>query len=67
MRPRQRTPHATTHSAGNANQHDPDGYAIVHHAFAAAGDYVVTVTRSDTDAMPATAHLWVRVRDTIGG
>jgi murein DD-endopeptidase MepM/ murein hydrolase activator NlpD len=55
------TPPVTVKSDGNANQLDPNGFAITEHRFAKAGDYIVRVRRSNARGFTATAHLWVRV------
>ena len=48
-------------SDGNADQHNPAGYAIARHRYGRAGDYIVTVGRSDEHGYKAVAHLHVRV------
>jgi murein DD-endopeptidase MepM/ murein hydrolase activator NlpD len=48
-------------SDGNADQHNPAGYAITRHRYGKAGDYVVTVRRSDEHGYEAVGHLHVRV------
>jgi len=48
-------------SDGNANQHDPDGYALTSHRYDKAGDYIVTVRRSDEHGYEAVGHLHVRI------
>lgn len=42
---------------------DPQGYARTTHAFAAPGDYLVTVRRTGVDGRSAAARLYVRVRN----
>ena len=49
------------HSDGNANQHNPEGYAITRHRYRKAGDYIVTVRRSDEHGYEAVGHLHVRI------
>jgi murein DD-endopeptidase MepM/ murein hydrolase activator NlpD len=48
-------------SDGNADQHNPVGYAITRHRYEKAGDYVVTVRRSDEHGYEAVGHLHVRI------
>ena len=48
-------------SDGNAIQHDPAGYAITQHRYQKAGDYIVTVRRSDEHGYEAIGHLNVRI------
>jgi murein DD-endopeptidase MepM/ murein hydrolase activator NlpD len=48
-------------SDGNANQHNPAGYATTQHRYEKAGDYIVTVRRSDENGCEAIGHLHVRV------
>ncbi|MHC4084235.1 MAG: PKD domain-containing protein [Planctomycetota bacterium] len=48
-------------SDGNANQHNPAGYAMTKHRYDKAGDYIVTVRRSDENGYEAIGHLHVRV------
>jgi murein DD-endopeptidase MepM/ murein hydrolase activator NlpD len=48
-------------SDGNANQHNPAGYAITQHRYEKAGDYIVTVRRSDEHGYEAVGHLHVRI------
>jgi hypothetical protein len=54
-------PPVTVKSDGNANIHDPNGFAITTHQFATPGDYIVSVRRSNARGFTATARLWVRV------
>jgi hypothetical protein len=49
------------HSDGNANQHNPQGYALTRHRYRKAGDYIVTVRRSDEHGYEAVGHLHVRI------
>jgi hypothetical protein len=51
----------TVKSDGNANIHDPNGFAVTEHRFAKPGDYIVRVQRANARGFTATAHLWVRV------
>ncbi len=55
------SPPATTRSDGNADRHNPDGYAIITHAFNRPGDYLVRVSRPDRQGLTATTRLHVRV------
>ncbi|MBN2375976.1 MAG: peptidoglycan DD-metalloendopeptidase family protein [Sedimentisphaerales bacterium] len=48
-------------SDGNANSHNPAGYALVLHRYRKAGDYIVTVRRSDEHGYEAVGHLHVRI------
>ena len=48
-------------SDGNADQHNPTGYAVTRHRYQKAGDYIVTVRRSNEHGYEAVAHLHVRV------
>jgi len=48
-------------SDGNANQHNPTGYALTTHRYQKAGDYIVTVRRSDEHGYEAIGHLHVRI------
>ena len=51
----------TTKSDGNVNAWAADGYAVTEHAYAAAGDHIVTVQRTNEHGLTATTHLWVHV------
>ena len=51
----------TVQSDGNADQHNPAGYAIKRHRYREAGDYIVTVRRSDENGYEAVGHLHVRI------
>jgi murein DD-endopeptidase MepM/ murein hydrolase activator NlpD len=55
------TPPVKVRSDGNANIHDPNGFAVVEHRYDRPGDYVASVTRTNARGLAATAHLWVRV------
>ncbi|MHC4111908.1 MAG: PKD domain-containing protein [Planctomycetota bacterium] len=48
-------------SDGNVNQHNPAGYALTQHRYDKAGDYIVTVRRSDEHGYEAVGRLHVRV------
>lgn len=51
----------TVKSDGNANVHDPSGFAVTEHRFVKAGHYVVRVSRTNAQGFTATAHVWVHV------
>jgi hypothetical protein len=55
------TARVKTQSDGNANQHNPAGYAVTRHRYEEAGDYIVTVRRSDENGYEAIGHLHVRI------
>jgi murein DD-endopeptidase MepM/ murein hydrolase activator NlpD len=55
------SPVVTAKSDGNANIHDPNGFAVTEHRFDRPGDYIVRVSRTNRRGFTATAHLWVRV------
>jgi hypothetical protein len=55
------TPTVSVKSDGNAKALAKDGYAITEHAFAAPGDYIVSVEHTNDRGERALAHLWVRV------
>jgi murein DD-endopeptidase MepM/ murein hydrolase activator NlpD len=48
-------------SDGNTNQHNPEGYAITRHRYQKAGDYIVTVRRSDEHGYEAVGHLHLHI------
>ncbi len=48
-------------SDGNAQQHNPEGYAVTTHRYARSGDYIVTVRRSNAHGHEAIGHVHVRV------
>jgi peptidase M23-like protein/PKD domain-containing protein len=48
-------------SDGNANQHNPAGYALTRHRYRKTGDYIVTVKRSDEHGYVAVTHLHIRI------
>jgi len=51
----------TVQSDGNADQHNPEGYAITRHRYSKAGDYIVTVRRSNEYGYEAVGHLHVHI------
>ncbi|HBJ86680.1 MAG TPA: hypothetical protein DDZ88_23055 [Verrucomicrobiales bacterium] len=55
------TPKVSVKSDGNAKALARDGYAITQHAFAKAGDYLVSVEHTNERGERAVGHLWVRV------
>ncbi len=57
------TPAVNVTSDGNAKPLAKDGYAITEHAFAKAGDHIVTVQHTNERGERAIAHLWVRVEE----
>ena len=57
------TPPVNVTSDGNAKPLAKDGYAITEHAFAKAGDHIVTVQHTNARGERAIAHLWVRVEE----
>ncbi len=48
-------------SDGNAIKHNPAGYALTRHRYRKAGDYIVTVSRSNEHGNEAVGHLHVRI------
>ena len=48
-------------SDGNADPHEPAGYAVTRHRYEKAGDYIVTVKRGDENGYEAVGHLHVRI------
>ena len=52
---------SSARSNGNANALAKDGYAITQHAFAKAGDYLVSVEHTNERDERAVGHLWVRI------
>jgi len=55
------SPKVKVRSDGNANQHNPAGYALTQHRYKKAGDYIVTVRRSNEHGYEAVGHLHVRI------
>ena len=55
------SPKVTVHSDGNANEHDPNGYAVTTHRYKASGQYIATVRRSNERDHEAITHLQVIV------
>ncbi len=50
-------------SDGNADAHNPDGYARCTHSYSEPGDYIATVTHTNEHGFSATGKLWVRVEE----
>jgi murein DD-endopeptidase MepM/ murein hydrolase activator NlpD len=57
------TPAVTVKSDGNARALATDGYAVAQHAFARAGDYIVSVEHTADRGARAVGHLWVRIEE----
>ncbi|NNE92659.1 MAG: PKD domain-containing protein [Verrucomicrobiales bacterium] len=55
------SPTVTTKSDGNAEQLNPDGYAVVEHTYEKPGEYFVHVFRKDERGRHAEDRLFVRV------
>jgi len=55
------SPAITTQSPGNADAHDPNGYAITTHRYERPGDYIVSVHRLNRRDEIGMDHLHVRV------
>jgi murein DD-endopeptidase MepM/ murein hydrolase activator NlpD len=55
------TPPVNVRSDGNARALAKDGYAVTEHAFAGAGDYIVSVEHTNERGERAVGHLWVRI------
>ncbi|MHC4679790.1 MAG: PKD domain-containing protein [Planctomycetota bacterium] len=51
----------TVRSDGNANVHDPNGYAVTTHRYKAPGQYIATVRRSNEQGYEAITHLQIVV------
>ena len=58
------TPPVHVQSDGNARTLAKDGYAITQHAFAKAGDHIVSVEHVNERGERAVAHLWVQVGES---
>ena len=48
-------------SDGNADYHNPEGYAVTSHSFAEPGDYLVSVRRTNEHGFESVDRLHVRV------
>ncbi len=55
------SPPVTVRSDGNANRHDPEGYAVTTHSFTEPGDYLVNVRRTNEQGFESVDRLQVRV------
>ncbi len=55
------TPKVTVQSDGNAQVHNPKGYAVTTHRYTEAGHHIATVERSNERGHRAVTHLHVRV------
>ncbi|MHC4168197.1 MAG: PKD domain-containing protein [Planctomycetota bacterium] len=55
------TPKLTVQSDGNAQVHNPQGYAVAKHRYKMAGHYIATVERGNDRGHRAVTHLHVRV------
>jgi murein DD-endopeptidase MepM/ murein hydrolase activator NlpD len=61
------TPHVTVKSDGTVKPLAKDGYAITTHRFEKAGQYLVSVSRTNAAGMTATARLHVQVEPESKG
>jgi hypothetical protein len=57
------SPEVTVQSDGNANVHDPEGYAVTKHAYAQPGHYLASVRRTNERGEQAITHLHIHVDD----
>lgn len=48
-------------SDGNADQHNPNGYAVIKHSFSQPGTYIVRADHKDENGLNATSHVFVKV------
>ena len=55
------TPKVTVQSDGNAQVHNPKGYAVTKHRYKRPGHYIATVERSNGRGHRAVTHLHIRV------
>ncbi|HUT14124.1 MAG TPA: PKD domain-containing protein, partial [Thermoguttaceae bacterium] len=55
------SPKVAVQSDGNANVHDPNGYAVTTHRYKAPGQYIATVRRSNERGYEAITHLQIVV------
>jgi hypothetical protein len=53
----------TVQSDGNANKHDPAGYAVTKHAYAKPGHYLASVRRTNERGEQAITHLHIQVEE----
>ncbi|MEJ2704163.1 MAG: PmoA family protein, partial [Sedimentisphaerales bacterium] len=59
------SPKVTVHSDGNANVHDPNGYAVTAHRYSKPGVYIATVRRQNEYGQDAITHLHIAVNSPI--
>lgn len=57
------SPEVTVQSDGNAEVHNPNGYAVTTHAYRKPGHYLATVRRANERGERATTHLHIHVGD----
>jgi hypothetical protein len=55
------SPEVTVQSDGNAEVHNPAGYAVTKHRYREPGDYIATVRRANERKQQAVTHLHIRV------
>jgi murein DD-endopeptidase MepM/ murein hydrolase activator NlpD len=55
------TPKVTVQSDGNAQVHNPQGYAVTKHSYKKPGHYIATVARNNKRGHLAVTHLHIRV------
>lgn len=55
------SPPVEVQSDGNVKKLDPNGYAVTRHVYKAAGDYVVSVRRTNSNGATGVGHLHVRI------
>jgi len=55
------TPKVTVQSDGNAQVHNPQGYAVTKHRYRTPGHYIATVERANDRGHRAVTHLHIRV------
>jgi len=55
------SPKANVQSDGNAQVHNPQGYAVIEHRYEKAGHYIASVERTNERGQRAITHLHVRV------
>jgi len=55
------SPEVTVRSDGNAEVHDPQGYAVAKHRYRRPGDYLASVRRTNERGQQAITHLHIHV------
>jgi len=55
------SPDVTVQSDGNAEVHNPEGYAVTKHRYRKPGDYIATVRRANERGQQAVTHLHIHV------